>query len=54
MSLELDDLLTIILILKLVGLACIVAAFVQFVRRGHVERIATALRNFIDDYNQRS
>jgi hypothetical protein len=53
MSLELDELLTTILILKLVGFAFMVAAFVQFIRRGHARRADKALRNFLGGFNRR-
>ena len=48
-----SELLAAILILKLLGIAIMVAWFVMLMRSGHIERGDTALRNFLARFNRR-
>jgi hypothetical protein len=48
-----SELVAAILILKLLGIAFMVAWFVMLVHSGHIERADTALRNFLARFNRR-
>ena len=47
------ELLTALLILKVVGVAFVVVAVVWMFRDGDVERVCTALRNFLGRFDHR-